>query len=108
MFQGALNQKWTSGGFEARLEADGIGPQHVPADRQDAALLRIVALQCGQIRDSPAAGARPIFIGRTYFLSASWVAPLTNLATSDGFQPNSTCPRMREPAATVNVLAFRS
>ena len=76
---------------------------------QTLALSRIVVLQCGQVRVAPAVPGRAR--AHDAALSSRPALPALPLALAPlpcSSQPNSTWPRMREPAATVSEPALRS
>lgn len=111
MFKGAFHQERTGcRPGTRRLEAERSKAQDMAADRTRRGALKYRRLTVRASARLPrrrcARALHPVVL----FLSlwSSWLRPLTNLATSVGLQPNSTWPRIREPAATVSELAFRS
>src|SRR5437660_5214365 len=108
MMDRPLHQERTGSRIRVGIGAGGTEPQNVPADRTCHRALenRRFAMRAGAglARNRRAVRLHtpdPVF-------AFSCDRTLVNLALSESVQPNSTLPRMREPAATVNIFALRS
>lgn len=92
------------------VRGDGLQPVRVAKDWRDKWPARTASrAQAAARQNQSIIRIAPVGFYLTLSLfSFSRDGSLTNLAASDALQPNSTWPRMRDPAATVRVAALRS